>query len=30
MQHNAYANVNLLRSHCGRGIGRQLAAAIDA
>jgi RimJ/RimL family protein N-acetyltransferase len=30
MQHNAYANVNVLRSHWGRGIGRQLAAAIDA
>src|SRR5262249_29162682 len=29
MQHNAYANVNVLRSHWGRGIGRQLAAAID-
>jgi RimJ/RimL family protein N-acetyltransferase len=30
MQHNAYANVNVLRSHWGRGVGRQLAAAIDA
>jgi RimJ/RimL family protein N-acetyltransferase len=30
MHHNAYANVNVLRSHWGRGIGRQLAAAIDA
>src|SRR5262249_48226896 len=30
MQHNAYANVNVLRSHWGRGIGRQLATAIDA
>jgi hypothetical protein len=30
MQYNAYANVNVLRSHWGRGIGRQLAAAIDA
>jgi RimJ/RimL family protein N-acetyltransferase len=30
MQHNAYANVHVLRSHWGRGIGRQLAAAIDA
>jgi RimJ/RimL family protein N-acetyltransferase len=30
MQHNAFANVNVLRSHWGRGIGRQLAAAIDA
>jgi RimJ/RimL family protein N-acetyltransferase len=29
MQHNAFANVNVLRSHWGRGIGRQLAAAID-
>jgi RimJ/RimL family protein N-acetyltransferase len=29
MHHNAYANVNVLRSHWGRGIGRQLAAAID-
>jgi RimJ/RimL family protein N-acetyltransferase len=29
MQHNAYANVNVLRSHWSRGIGRQLAAAID-
>jgi RimJ/RimL family protein N-acetyltransferase len=30
MQHNAYANVNVLRSHWRRGIGRKLAAAIDA
>jgi RimJ/RimL family protein N-acetyltransferase len=30
MQHNAYANVNVLRSHWRRGIGRRLAAAIDA
>src|SRR5262249_31348858 len=30
MQGNAYANVNVLRSHWGRGIGRKLAAAIDA
>jgi RimJ/RimL family protein N-acetyltransferase len=30
MQHNAFANVNVLRSHWGRGIGRQLAGAIDA
>jgi RimJ/RimL family protein N-acetyltransferase len=30
MQHNAYANVNVLRSHWRRGIGRQLAASIDA
>jgi RimJ/RimL family protein N-acetyltransferase len=30
MHHNAYANVNVLRSHWGRGLGRQLAAAIDA
>jgi RimJ/RimL family protein N-acetyltransferase len=30
MQHNAYANVNVLRSHWRRGIGRQLVAAIDA
>jgi GNAT superfamily N-acetyltransferase len=29
MHHNAFANVNVLRSHWGRGIGRQLAAAID-
>lgn len=29
MQHNAYANVNVLRSHWRRGIGRQLAGAID-
>ena len=29
MQHNAFANVNILRSCWGRGIGRQLAAAID-
>lgn len=29
MQHNAYANVNVLRGHWGRGIGRQLAAALD-
>src|ERR1043166_4484586 len=28
-QHNAVANVNVLRGHWGRGIGRQLAAAID-
>jgi RimJ/RimL family protein N-acetyltransferase len=30
MHHNAFANVNVLRSHWGCGIGRQLAAAIDA
>jgi RimJ/RimL family protein N-acetyltransferase len=30
MQHNAFININVLRSHWGRGIGRQLAAAIDA
>jgi RimJ/RimL family protein N-acetyltransferase len=30
MHHNAYANVNVLRSHWGRGIGRKLAAAVDA
>jgi RimJ/RimL family protein N-acetyltransferase len=30
MHHNADANVNVRRSHWGRGIGRQLAAAIDA
>jgi RimJ/RimL family protein N-acetyltransferase len=30
MHHNAFANVNVLRSHWGRGIGRQLASAIDA
>jgi RimJ/RimL family protein N-acetyltransferase len=30
MQHNAYANVNVLRSHWRRGIGRQLAAAVEA
>jgi RimJ/RimL family protein N-acetyltransferase len=29
MQHNAYANVNVLHSHWGRSVGRQLAAAID-
>ena len=29
MHHNAYANVNVVRSHWGRGIGRQLAAEID-
>jgi RimJ/RimL family protein N-acetyltransferase len=27
MHHNAFANVNVRRSHWGRGIGRQLAAA---
>jgi RimJ/RimL family protein N-acetyltransferase len=30
MHHNADANVNVLRSHWGHGIGRQLAAALDA
>jgi RimJ/RimL family protein N-acetyltransferase len=30
MHHNAHANVNVLRSHWRRGIGRRLAAAIDA
>jgi GNAT superfamily N-acetyltransferase len=30
MQHDAFANVNVLRSCWSRGIGRQLAAAIDA
>jgi RimJ/RimL family protein N-acetyltransferase len=30
MQHNAYANVNVLRSHWRGGIGGQLGAAIDA
>jgi RimJ/RimL family protein N-acetyltransferase len=30
MQHNAYANVNVLRSHWRHGIGRQLAAAVNA
>jgi RimJ/RimL family protein N-acetyltransferase len=30
MQHNAYANVNVLRSHWRRGIGRQLAAGVAA
>jgi RimJ/RimL family protein N-acetyltransferase len=29
MQHNAYANVNVSRSHWGRGVGRQLVAAVD-
>jgi RimJ/RimL family protein N-acetyltransferase len=30
MHHNACASINVLRSHWGRGIGRQFAAAIDA
>jgi RimJ/RimL family protein N-acetyltransferase len=30
MQHNAYVSINVLRSHWRRGIGRQLAAAVDA
>jgi hypothetical protein len=30
MHHNVRANVNVLRSHWGRGISRQPAAAIDA
>jgi hypothetical protein len=30
IQHNAYANAKVLRSHWRRGIGRELAAAIDA
>jgi RimJ/RimL family protein N-acetyltransferase len=30
MQHNAYVAINVLRSHWRRGIGRRLAAAIDA
>ena len=30
MQHNAHVSVYVLRSHWRRGIGRQLAAAVDA
>ncbi len=30
MQHNAYVGINVLRSHWRRGIGRELAAAVDA
>jgi RimJ/RimL family protein N-acetyltransferase len=30
MHHNAYVGIHVLRSHWRRGVGRQLAAAIDA
>jgi RimJ/RimL family protein N-acetyltransferase len=30
MQHNAYTSINVLRSHWGRGVGRRLAAELEA